>query len=598
MNELKVLNKGLGFVPSHFIPKYCDIDNDIKRFERKLQLHFFFAQKGLVQLPEKNVLQKNSNWWPKKLNGHITKFCYDIKRLIFEGFKHTGRSNLPPKEISALKSLSSNRSIVVKKCDKGGGIAVMNRQDYMSRINNMLNDKTTYSVIDSDDSTTVKSRADEIIFDLADKGILNHKQVMYLTQFNPRCPIFYGLPKIHKENHPLRPIVSQIDGPTCRINELVDKYLYVAEKNIPMLLQDTTAFLRVINEHKKCIPGALLVTMDVSSLYTNIPHDEGNEWVCDYYEETLDRWGTYAEVIQPVDRDSLSMLTKFILDNCTFEFDGTFYRQNYGTTMGAKFSVKFANIYMYMWFRKFNAKFNGPKPDFIARLIDDCFFIWNESKTALNQYVQYINNCHVSIKFECISSADRVTFLDTITYVENNEIRTTIYTKPTDKKQYLYYTSNHPRHIFRSVPYSQCIRYRRIIEDDGLLATELSILKSKFMNRCYPADLIDGQFSRAINLKRMSLLKYKTVEEKRANFDKFLRGKTFLPLIVAYHQSLSTSTFKTNFIRLWNDFIHCKPDITAVFNAECPQIVFKRGRTIANVLVRTKISTVLCDLDR
>ena len=114
LNELKVLNKGLGFVPSHFIPKYCDIDNNIKRFERKLQLHFFFAQKDLVQLPEKNVLQKNSNWWPKKLNGHITKFCYDIKHLILEGFKHTGRSNLPPKEISALKSLSSNRSIVVK----------------------------------------------------------------------------------------------------------------------------------------------------------------------------------------------------------------------------------------------------------------------------------------------------------------------------------------------------------------------------------------------------------------------------------------------------------------------------------------------------
>ena len=134
----------------------------------------------------------------------------------------------------------------------------MNRQDYMSRINNMLNDKTTYSVIDSDDSTTVKSRADEIIIDLGDKGILNHKQVMYLTQFNPRCPIFYGLPKIHNENHPLRPIVSQIDGPTCRINELVDKYLYVAEKNIPMLLQDTTAFLRVINEHKKMYTRSLV----------------------------------------------------------------------------------------------------------------------------------------------------------------------------------------------------------------------------------------------------------------------------------------------------------------------------------------------------
>jgi len=50
------------------------------------------------------------------------------------------------------------------------------------------------------------------------------KQAQYLTNFVLRCPVFYGLPKVHKKDIPLRPICSQINAPTC-INELVDHYL-------------------------------------------------------------------------------------------------------------------------------------------------------------------------------------------------------------------------------------------------------------------------------------------------------------------------------------------------------------------------------------
>lgn len=447
MNEIRVLNKGLEFVPSCIRPNFADIDKDVKRFERKLQLHYFFCRNDSDKEECKRpIFETNSSWWPPKLNGHITDFCHKLKQHCFKALKDKCRLNLSRDELIALRQLKSNSDIIIKKCDKGGGIAVMDYDYYLTRIMSMLNDSVTYCKVDTDDTETVKSKADNLLIELGDKGFLNHKQVAYLTKFEARCPLFYGLPKVHKVNVPLRPIVSQINGPTCKVNELVDKYLLIAEKHIPFLLRDTTAYLQLLDKRKKCLPGTILVTLDVASLYTNIPHKEGTDWVCDFYEETLPYWYELELNLEPIDKATLAVLMMFILDNCTFEFNGDLYKQNFGTTMDARFSVKFANIYMHMWFRRFLSTYDGTKPEFIARLIDDCFFLWTDTEASLLSFLEYLNDCQASIKFEWHFSTDKVTFLDTETYIEDHQLKTTIYTKPTDRKQYLYYTSSHPSH--------------------------------------------------------------------------------------------------------------------------------------------------------
>ena len=67
--------------------------------------------------------------------------------------------------------------------------------------------------------------------------------------------------------------------------------------------------------------------MDVASLYTNIPHIEGEDWVCDHYDDTLPSWGDYCSVLKPIDKETLRVLMLFILQNCTFEFNGNQYTQ-------------------------------------------------------------------------------------------------------------------------------------------------------------------------------------------------------------------------------------------------------------------------------
>jgi hypothetical protein len=605
ITELAIINKGLGFVPTHLKPKYNTINEDILRFERRLQLHYYFRKNNITEpdsddqdvRPIKSMLESNSTWWPKKLNGHITKFCDNVKSSIFVTLaKQKVKNNLSPAEIEALKSLKNNTKITIKKADKGGGIAVLDTDAYISQINNMLSDVNTYKLTDIDDTACVFRKANELIAELVNAGLLNKKQFQYLTNFKARCPIFHGLPKVHKKGIPLRPICSQVDAPTCRINELVDKYLYIAERNIPFLLQDTTAYLLLLDKFKHVLPGTILVTMDVTSLYTNIPHVEGTDWVSDFYCDTLPLWGSHCAVLKPVDRDTLQRLMLFILQSCTFEFNEHYYTQLYGTTMGAKFSVKFANIYMHMWLSKFVGLYKGFKPEFIARLIDDCFFLWTHGIDELNKFITYLNNCHSSIKFEVNYSHEKVCFLDTVTFITNNTIHTTIYTKPTDKKQYLFFNSSHPKHTTRAIPYSQAIRYRRIIDDDDLLEDELTSLYSQFLSRGYPVDLLNHTMAKIKDIPRSAVLQYKNKNIKQNEFTRYLRGRSFLPIIIPYHQSFEKN-LPVIINNYWLQMLSGCSKINNIFKEELPQIVYKRGVTIGNLLTATKCHSSTANID-
>ena len=53
-------------------------------------------------------------------------------------------SNITLQEKSALNNLKKNQSIVIKPCDKGGGICIMNTKDYLTRTNTHLQDRNTY----------------------------------------------------------------------------------------------------------------------------------------------------------------------------------------------------------------------------------------------------------------------------------------------------------------------------------------------------------------------------------------------------------------------------------------------------------------------
>ena len=84
------------------------------------------------------------------------------------------------------------------------------------------------------------------------------------------------LPKIHKNSTtpPGRPIVSSCDCPTEKISQFVDIILQEYAKQGRSYIKDSPDFIDKLTDII-LQDDNWLFTMDVSGLYTNIPHTEG-----------------------------------------------------------------------------------------------------------------------------------------------------------------------------------------------------------------------------------------------------------------------------------------------------------------------------------
>ena len=135
-----------------------------------------------------------------------------------------------------------------------------------------------------------------------------------------------------------RPIVSGSGGPTERISSFVDSLLQPIAKKQESCIKDTTHFINFI-ENTPLPNNAILVSLDVCSLYTNIPQEEGINVVCQYYEE-------HYQLKQPIPATHLGEHMRLILKENSFKFNGKHFLQTHGIAMGTKMAVAFAVIFM------------------------------------------------------------------------------------------------------------------------------------------------------------------------------------------------------------------------------------------------------------
>ena len=159
-----------------------------------------------------------------------------------------------------------------------------------------------------------------------------------LTPTPPRIPQFYTLTKIHKPTPVGRPIISGCECPTERISSFLDCLLQPIAKSQKSYLEDTTDFINFI-EKTRVVENAILVSMDVISLYTNIPQEEGITIICKAYE-------TLYQNKPPTPSQYLADMLRLILRENSVQFVGKSYLQVQGTAMGTKMAVAFASIFM------------------------------------------------------------------------------------------------------------------------------------------------------------------------------------------------------------------------------------------------------------
>jgi hypothetical protein len=305
------------------------------------------------------------------------------------------------------------------------------------------------------------------------------------------------LPKIHKTGIPGRPIVSACGCPTERISAYVDHHLKPLVELTFSYLRDSTHFLNKLSM-VDIPPDAILCTVDVSSLYTNIPHTDGL-YAC---KQALDG----RDTPEPPSWLLITLLQKVLTLN-SFDFDGVVYHQLQGTSMGSKCAPNYANLFMSALETQLLDETPTAKPLIWWRFIDDIFMIWTHSAAELEAFLRFINSHHPTIKFTSEQSQESINFLDVTIYKSNaGTWETKLYSKPTDAHLYLHYSSCHHRSTKVSIPFSQALRAKRICSTEIDFQTTLDNMMTHFLARGYPDHVLRESFSRASGYQRHSLL--------------------------------------------------------------------------------------------
>ncbi|XP_068708250.1 uncharacterized protein [Montipora foliosa] len=222
-------------------------------------------------------------------------------------------------------------------------------------------------------------------------------------------------------------------------------------------LKDSTDFINFI-ERTKLPKNAILASMDVTSLYTNIPQEEGITTVCKAYED-------FYQNHLPIPTKFLRQMLCLILKENSFQFNGRHYLQTHGTAMGTKMAVAFANVFKAKIEKGIISK-SKIKPLVWKRYIDDVFCVWHTTEDNIEKFVQRANNYHDTIKFTAEISDSEITFLDTKVYKgerfkRESTLDVQTHYKRTETFQYTDFYSCHPPGVKKGFIKGEALRLLR-----------------------------------------------------------------------------------------------------------------------------------------
>lgn len=347
----------------------------------------------------------------------------------------------------------------------------------------------------------------------------------------------------------------------------MDKLISHIPCTLASYVKDTTHFLRDIAG--LCVPkNSYLVTLDVSSLYTNIPHGDGIAALQNMYTD-------HRQPDTP-DFSAIATLTRMVLELNSFEFNQEYFRQISGTAMGTKMAPNYANIFMGKLESEFLAQ-SSLKPLLYRRYIDDIFLIWTHSEDELLNFIDTYNAVHPNVHFTHTYSQETVNFLDVTVTIEQDKLSTTLYRKPTDRQQYLYYQSDHPRHCKNSIPYSQAHRFKRICSKDADFDTNSQRLKLMLDKQKYPSHVIEDAVQKARKLKRDDLLMKRPPQQDPQRTNLCLTYSTNFPNV-------------NKILKRHYNILEQSERLKRAFPS-APGVVYRRPRNLKDTLVHSQINT-------
>ena len=252
--QISLLSCGLKFVPTPVTREDIirhQLLNDFSQFARRVRLKYIFHGNDKEPYP----FDVKSDWDPPVQPSVVLEtFLEEVKFDLANIKLNRQKDNLSLGERSALKELSHDKNIVLKKADKGTTTVIMNRKDKLNEGQVQLDDIHNYRPLDKPIDSTMTKKVHRLIQSLLQEGHIDEMTTKWLssTPDPPRIPVFYTLTKIHKPTPVGRPIISGCDGLTERISAFVDHFIQPIAQKQALYPKDTTDFLNFI-ERLNCL---------------------------------------------------------------------------------------------------------------------------------------------------------------------------------------------------------------------------------------------------------------------------------------------------------------------------------------------------------
>ena len=420
---------------------------------------------ALAELVDKKVPIENKEIFHECLRKYTNVFTTNINTTKDYTYKD-------------LKSLINNEDIVLLKGDKDTAVVIMKKDDYVRKMEDMINTGI-------EDGTYVKCEEDTTISDLKHfKTFLkNHfqdhpkyKKMMPDTHQPARL---YGTAKTHKfenyneitiENIKLRPITDQSGTMTYNASQVIAEYLSPLAKN-EYVINDCLTFPKILADNKIGNDEEDF-SYDVVSLFTNVPIDDTIKFIIDeiYTQKRL----------KPIcSKLIMSRFLKKLVSGCQVTFNGMLIKQIDGSAMGNPLSVVLANIFM----TKLERDVVDPeRPILYKRYVDDVFT--RKKKNQEDTLIENLNSYHPKIRFTVEKNIGK--FLDTKLEMKDGEYQTKV---SRNRKLPMHWSSKVPKKFKRNVINNDLDRASKISSN---LEYEKEEIRKKYKNADFPKRYVES----------------------------------------------------------------------------------------------------------
>ncbi|XP_063684382.1 uncharacterized protein LOC134818673 [Bolinopsis microptera] len=357
---------------------------------------------------------------------------YQVTSVLskFDNKRDMTTDNLTPQQRTALKSLKSKKSeLKFLPADKGNATVVLTHDQYITKVTDHLS-SGSYTLLTKDPTQSVTTKLQKVLKKLhTDKKIttdLYHK----MRNLHPRWPQLYGQPKIHKPGAPIRPVVSFYNTPLQALHKVLASFLKPLAQN-PLRLKDSSDFKHRFDSSLN--PSFHYhASLDVQSLYTSCDMRLALKTVISSFEQNPSR------LPSNVTTTTIGSLINFCLDNSYLEFNGSFYSQDEGGTMGSPLIVELAEIRLAEIETLALSSCPDP-PNTYSHFVDDGLGSFRDRNHA-ESFLTFLNSLTEDLNFtqEHPSTDGTIPFLDVLIHPDKS---TSVYRKPTHTNLYTKYSS-------------------------------------------------------------------------------------------------------------------------------------------------------------